>query len=97
MRVEVVFVAPGGVDLTELDIEDGTTAAQAVRLSGLLERHPGISKIPLTLGIFSRAVRAEAVLREGDRVEVYRPLNLPAGELRRLRAKAKPRRARAAS
>jgi putative ubiquitin-RnfH superfamily antitoxin RatB of RatAB toxin-antitoxin module len=59
-----------------------------VRASGLLEKHPGLDA--RKIGIYGKLVDPGAALRDGDRVEIYRPLLLDPKEARRRRAARKP-------
>jgi uncharacterized protein len=86
LRVEVVYALPAGEDAVTLRLAQGATAADAVRASGMLERHPEIDLGRQKIGIYGRVVKAEAALCDGDRVEVYRPLALEPKEARRRRA-----------
>ena len=88
MDIEVVYARADGADCVRLDLPRGATALNAVRASGLLERHPEIAQHPLKLGVYGRAVRPDALLAEGDRVEIYRPLAMDPKEARRRRAAA---------
>ena len=63
------------------------TALDAIRASGLFERHPELGLGEPLIGIWGRACALEAVLADGDRVEIYRPLAMDPNEARRLRAK----------
>lgn len=74
MRVSVAYAEPDHQEWLELDVPEGTTAERAVRLSGILERFPQLTLKDKELGIFSKPVPPNRVLREGDRVELYRPL-----------------------
>jgi len=85
IRVEVVYALPHGADSVELRLPPGATAADAVRASGLVERHPGMNA--QAIGVFGRRVRPETRLADGDRVEIYRPLVLDPKEARRRRAR----------
>jgi putative ubiquitin-RnfH superfamily antitoxin RatB of RatAB toxin-antitoxin module len=69
-------------------VEEGTTAQQAVEQSGILQQFPEIDPTQLKLGIFSKAIKSETVLRERDRVEIYRPLIADPKAVRRSRAEA---------
>jgi putative ubiquitin-RnfH superfamily antitoxin RatB of RatAB toxin-antitoxin module len=91
LRVEVVYALPTGEHAVTLRLPAGATAGDAVRASGLLEKHPapGTRKI----GIYGKVVDPGAALNDGDRVEIYRPLPLDPKEARRRRA-AKPLRKR---
>lgn len=90
--VEVVYCpCPGACDLTALRLPAGATVADALRASGVLARH-GIGDGELRVGVWSRACTPQQMLRERDRVELYRPLAVDPKEARRLRyrgAKAK--------
>jgi uncharacterized protein len=76
---------PGEVDEIVLQVEEGATLGEALRRSGLLERHPAIDLSAHKVGIWGRAQPPETVLRERDRVEVYRPLTVDPKEARRVR------------
>jgi putative ubiquitin-RnfH superfamily antitoxin RatB of RatAB toxin-antitoxin module len=86
LRVEVVYALPGRADTVALTLSTGATVLDALRASGLLERHPEIDLERQRIGICGEVVRSDARLRDGDRVEVYRPLVVEAKEARRRRA-----------
>lgn len=86
MKIEVVHALPGAQPLIELELEPGSTVADAVRASGLPERFPEIDPDEGPFGIFSQRCEPDRVLRPGDRVEIYRPLRVDPKEARRLRA-----------
>jgi len=74
MHISVVYALPHEQYLEELDVPEGTTAAQAVEMSGLLTAHPEVDLSVNKLGIYAKLVKPDQVLQDGDRVEVYRPL-----------------------
>ncbi|MBC7941183.1 MAG: RnfH family protein [Chitinophagaceae bacterium] len=85
ITVEVVYCPrPGAVDRVALQLAAGTTVADALRLSGMLERH-GLAPAGLRLGVWGRLCEPGSALRDHDRVELYRPLSLDPKEARRLR------------
>ena len=87
MRVDVVFCPqPGQTDLVALQMTDGATVADALDQSGLLQRH-GLALPGLRVGVWSKAREWTAVLRDQDRVEIYRPLTVDPKEARRQRYK----------
>lgn len=87
MRVEAVYCpGPGQVDTTVLELAAGTTLAQALAESGLLQRH-GLVLETVQAGVWSRVKPLDTVLRDNDRVEIYRPLTVDPKEARRLRYK----------
>ncbi len=86
VRVSVAYSPQARVvDETELSLPAGATLVDAVRASGLLERHPGLDLAQAKFGVWGRVQPLETVLRERDRVEVYRPLQVDPKEARRLR------------
>jgi hypothetical protein len=85
LRIEVVYCPrPGVVDRVALDLRPAATVADALRASGVVERH-GLDLATLRSGIWGRAQPLDTPLRERDRVEVYRPLTVDPKEARRLR------------
>lgn len=87
MRVEIAYALPDQQVLLALDLAPGTTAAEALRLSGLPQRFAGIDPDTAALGIFGRRIEATRVLQAGDRLEVYRPLQADPKEARRARVR----------
>ncbi len=90
-RLNVVVAyspAAGQVDVTQLSLPAGATVLQALRDSRLLERYPGIDLASQKVGVWGKLRALDDVLREGDRVEVYRPLLVDPKEARRQRYKS---------
>lgn len=85
IRVEVACALKDEQVLMELDVEEGTTVRQAIERSGILGRVPGITLDPERVGVFGKLARLDTVLRDGDRVEIYRPLVADPKEARRRR------------
>ena len=86
MRVEVVFALPDRQSLETVTVDDGASVADALRLSGIEERFPDVSFDELQVGSWGKPVERTQALRDGDRVEVYRPLEMDPREARRLKA-----------
>lgn len=86
LNVEVAFARPGVQTLRAVRLPADRTAAEAVEASGILEMHPEIDWPGAPLGVFGRRVAADQQLRDGDRVEIYRPLTADPKEQRRRRA-----------
>ena len=89
IRVEVACVEPPREFLRAVALEEGATVADAVAASGVAEAFPQLDVENCKVGIFSRPATRDRVLRDGDRVEIYRPLVVNPKEARRRRA-AKP-------
>ena len=60
--------------VVSLQVAEGTTAWQAVQLTGLLDVRDDLVMPRLALAIFGKQVDNERVLEAGDRVEILRPL-----------------------
>ncbi len=86
IAIQVAYAAPGEQHLIDLQVAPGTTVAEAVRASGLPERVAGADPDRAALGVYGRVVEADRAVQAGDRVEVYRPLELDPREARRQRA-----------
>jgi putative ubiquitin-RnfH superfamily antitoxin RatB of RatAB toxin-antitoxin module len=88
VRVAIAFSATAGraFEVT-LELAAPATALDAIRASGVFERHPELGLGEPLIGIWGRACAPETVLADGDRVEVYRPLTMDPNEARRLRAR----------
>jgi uncharacterized protein len=85
LRVEVLYCAgPNLADLTELQLPEGATVADALHASGLRERHGALID-RLRIGVWNKPKEADTPLRDGDRVELYRPLRVDPKEARRQR------------
>jgi putative ubiquitin-RnfH superfamily antitoxin RatB of RatAB toxin-antitoxin module len=94
IKVEVAYALPEKQAIVALDVSPGTTALDAARQSGISEKFDGIDLENAKLGIFGGVVAPSQVLKEGDRVEIYRPLVADPKEVRKARAaRARERRA----
>jgi uncharacterized protein len=89
MKVEVAYARPDTQAIITLDLPERSTAEQAIRQSGVMARFPEIDLEKNRIGIFSRPCPLDQALREGDRVEIYRPLIADPKEARRNRAAGK--------
>lgn len=84
--VEVAYARPDTQLILKLRVPEGTTLEQAVRESGILERFPDIDLARNQVGIFGKLNKTDTVLRNGDRVEIYRQLIADPKEVRKQRA-----------
>lgn len=85
--VEVAYATPARQSLLKLAVPAGTTVAEAIERSAIREEFPEIAEQPEAVGIFGRKVALEQPLRDGDRVEIYRPLLADPKEKRKERAR----------
>ena len=88
--VTVVYALRERATEIELQLPEGATVAQALERSGLAALHPEAGITQCAVGIFGKAAARHAVVADGDRIEVYRPLLADPKELRRRRATQRP-------
>ncbi len=86
IKIEVVYALPDTQLLLKSEVPQGTTLAEGIRLSGMLDKHPEIDLEKGKFGIFGKLSKTDTVLREKDRIEIYRPLIADPKEVRRKRA-----------
>lgn len=86
MKVEVAYARPDVQVILEVDVAEGATVEEAIRLSGILERFPEIDLSTQKVGVFAKVAPLSQALREWDRVEIYRPLIADPKAARRQRA-----------
>lgn len=93
LAVEVVLALEDRQLVTALEVEPGTTLAEAILRSGLQARTQELDlQLDLStaaVGIFGRLRERDTVLADGDRVEIYRPLLADPKDARRRRAVVK--------
>lgn len=94
IRIEVVHALPERQVLLSLVVPEGTTVTQAVSLSGIAGQLPGVELARCAVGVFGKVVEGGHRLRDGDRVELYRPLLVDPKEVRRQRAEKAAQQAR---
>ncbi|KTD62555.1 RnfH family protein [Legionella spiritensis] len=87
INVELIYIASDQV-VTHLrmTVAEGTTVGEAIARSGLVASHPETSDLPV--GVFSRTVSGDTILKNGDRMEIYRPLTIDPKQKRRDRARS---------
>lgn len=91
IAVQVCFAAADRQILRNLEVAEGTTLIEAIRLSGI-EAETGCvaqqdKSAHLRAGIYGKQKPQDTVLRDGDRVEIYRPLRADPKDARRRRLK----------
>jgi len=83
IRVEVVFAAPDDQLLVSIMVDKGATVADAILKSGIHDRFPAELFDTMQAGIWGRPVDHSCQLKDGDRVEIYRPLRRDPRDARR--------------
>ena len=86
MLVEVAYALEKKQTLLELEVDEGTTLKQVIEYSGIIDTYPKIDLTKDKTGIFGKIAKLDTVLREKDRVEIYRPLIADPKQVRKERA-----------
>lgn len=86
IQVEVAYALPIQQVIMPVKLAAESTVEEAITRSGILEKFPEIDLAQSKVGIFSKLTKLDTVLRDKDRVEIYRPLIADPKEVRRQRA-----------
>ncbi|MDF1654399.1 MAG: RnfH family protein [Coxiellaceae bacterium] len=86
LKISVIYATSTEQVEIPLEVEANCNVAIAIRRSGILERFPQLELASLSLGIFSQAAKLDDSLHDGDRIEIYRPLEIDPKQARLLRA-----------
>ncbi|SNY54400.1 hypothetical protein SAMN06297280_2642 [Arsukibacterium tuosuense] len=86
LTVEVAYALPHQQSLLTLSVLPGSTVLQVIEQSGILQQYPDIDLGQQKVGVWSRPVKPDELVKEGDRIEIYRPLIADPKDLRRRRA-----------
>lgn len=89
IHVQLCYATPTREYLRELSVDIGTTIGQALAQSGGLADIPGSELALMPLGLHGKKKLPDTVLREHDRIEIYRPLVADPKDSRRRRAEKK--------
>ena len=90
-HIQLCYALPEQAVVIDLDIEFGYTLEQAIAKSGLLTQFPEIDLTQNKIGIYGKLKPLDTIARDGDRIEIYRPLRADPMESRRRRAQHKTR------
>lgn len=88
INVEVVYALPSEQKVVQLSLAEKSTVSDAITASGLYARYAEIEPGKTPVGIYAERVTYDTLLRDGDRVEIYRPLEVDPMQARRLRAQS---------
>ncbi|WNO62205.1 RnfH family protein [Rheinheimera sp. MMS21-TC3] len=86
LMVEVAFALPTKQTILTISVAADATVEQIIALSGILQQYPEIDLSQQKVGVWSRTVKLTDTVKEGDRIEIYRPLIADPKDLRRRRA-----------
>ncbi len=74
MKVSVVYALPDEQVWLSVDVDHSATVLSAIQVSNILDMFPAIDLDKQKVGIFGKSTQLDRELKEGDRVEIYRPL-----------------------
>ncbi|HJD44051.1 MAG TPA: RnfH family protein [Candidatus Paenalcaligenes intestinipullorum] len=89
LTLQVVYALPHTLWQQDLTVPAHTTIAQALKTSTLYREHP--ETVNLDVGVFGELVQTDRLVKQGDRIEIYRPLSFDPMESRRRRAEHRAR------
>ena len=84
--IEVAYALPKKQLIIPIKVKEGTTAQEAIQVSGIIKKFPEIDLNINQIGIFGKLTQLDHIMRERDRIEIYRPLVADPKEIRRQRA-----------
>lgn len=86
ITVEICYARTDRQFLLPQRVAEGTTVQQAIESSGIITLAPEIDISVWRVGIYGKLKTLDTVLREHDRIEIYRPLIADPKDSRRRRA-----------
>ncbi|HJV87133.1 MAG TPA: RnfH family protein [Noviherbaspirillum sp.] len=86
IRVQVCYARPEAQTLRDVVVPEGATLQSAIEHSGVLHDWPEIDLSRLRVGVYGKLKALDTLLRDRDRIEIYRPLIADPKESRRKRA-----------
>jgi putative ubiquitin-RnfH superfamily antitoxin RatB of RatAB toxin-antitoxin module len=85
MQVEVAFALADRQELLVIELPDGSTVGEAIDKSGLARQFPDVDFETLQAGVWGKPAARDQAVKAGDRVEIYRPLEMDPRDARRLK------------
>jgi putative ubiquitin-RnfH superfamily antitoxin RatB of RatAB toxin-antitoxin module len=76
LNVQVAYATLAKQTVIDLKVKPGTNILKAIELSNITATHPEIDLDNLTVGIYAKLQTPETILKEGDRIEIYRELQV---------------------
>ena len=86
INIEVVYGTPEKQLILEVLVDSNATVEQTIEISGMSQHFPEIDLSENKVGIWNRTCKLTDTLKDGDRIEIYRPLIADPKEVRRMRA-----------
>ena len=76
MRVEVIYARAGDAFREQLELDETANVQCALDTSQLWQHYPELDRQAVRFGIYGKLVTGETVLKDTDRIEIYRPLKV---------------------
>jgi len=86
IKVEVVYGLAEEQALLSVDVLEGAEVKEVILASKIIEKFPEIDLDKVKVGIFGKLTKMNQVVRDRDRIEIYRPLIADPKEVRKRRA-----------
>ncbi|WP_187346280.1 MULTISPECIES: RnfH family protein [Idiomarina] len=86
LTIEVAYATPEKQLILTVQVPEGTTVQQCIEQSGIVEHFAEIDLSQQKVGIWNKAAKLDATPRDGDRIEIYRPLIADPKAVRKRRA-----------
>ena len=86
INVELAYALPEEQTLLKLQVSKDSNIKEVILQSGILEMHPELDIDDMKVGIFGKLFKMDQVVRDRDRIEIYRPLIADPKEVRRRKA-----------
>lgn len=83
MNVGVCYAEADRQLWLRLEVPEGSTLQQVIELSGVLRQYPHIDLGKQKVGIFGKLAKLDAPVKDGDRVEIYRPITADPTQVKR--------------
>lgn len=89
ISVEVAYATPEAQRIISVQVKDGVKIEEVIQMSGILDAFNEIDLQKNKVGVFSKSKELTDVVKEGDRIEIYRPLTIDPKEARKKRVRKK--------
>ncbi|PID63041.1 MAG: RnfH family protein [Gammaproteobacteria bacterium] len=90
MHLEVAYATPERQAIISVEVAAGTTLIEAVKQSDIGYLFPELDLDQADMGIWSKPHPKDTPVKDGQRIEIYRPLLADPKQARRNRAEKRP-------
>jgi putative ubiquitin-RnfH superfamily antitoxin RatB of RatAB toxin-antitoxin module len=88
IRIEIVYAEEQRAIVKALWMAPGSQLGDALIAAAGAAEFSGVDMTSAPVGVFGRLARRDQELKDGDRIEIYRPLKQEPKEARRARSRA---------